>query len=101
MPSNKTAFLSDIHGNTPALAAVLADVQAQGCERVFMLGDMINGVDPHGSLELLRSWTARQGVELRAIQGNAEEYSLTPDLDQFPLANAPLYVDLLPLLKWF
>ncbi len=100
MPQIKTAFLSDVHGNTPALKAVLGDVQAQGCGQLFVLGDIINGVDPHGCLDLLHSWAARQGVELVAIQGNAEEYTLTQDLDQFPLAKESFYPSLLLLLKW-
>src|SRR5450759_2257298 len=100
MPQLITAYLSDIHGNTPALEAVLVDVQAQGCERLFVLGDIINGVDPHGCLDLLYSWAARQEVELLAIKGNGEEYTLTQDLDQFPFAKESFYPSLLLLLKW-
>ena len=99
-PQIKAAFLSDIHGNTPALEAVLDDVQAQSCEQLFVLGDIINGVDPHGCLDLLHSWAARQGIELVAIKGNGEEYTLTPDLDQFPHAKESFYPSLLLLLKW-
>ncbi len=100
MPQIKAAFLSDIHGNTPALEAVLGDVQAQGCGQLFVLGDIINGVDPHGCLDLLHSWAARQRIELVAIRGNGEEYTLTQDLDQFPFAKESFYPSLLLLLKW-
>jgi predicted phosphodiesterase len=34
------AILSDIHGNFPALQAVLADIDRQGCDRVISLGDV-------------------------------------------------------------
>ena len=68
--------------------------------RSWVLGDIINGVDPHGCLDRLHTWAGRQGVELVAIKGNAEEYTLTPDLDQFPLAKESFYPSLLLLLKW-
>ena len=39
--SSPVAFLSDIHGNSPALQAVLDDIRSHGCYRVFMLSDLI------------------------------------------------------------
>lgn len=39
----KIAVVSDIHGNLPALEAVLADAQAQGVEQVVNLGDILSG----------------------------------------------------------
>ena len=74
-----TALFSDIHGNSPALRAVLADIQRAGCTRVFMLGDLINGIDPHGCVTALREWATTTGVELECLKGNGEEYLLTPD----------------------
>lgn len=35
------AVISDVHGNLPALEAVLADVQARGVSRVWCLGDTL------------------------------------------------------------
>lgn len=35
----KIAVISDIHGNLAALDAVLEDIQSQGCDKVFVLGD--------------------------------------------------------------
>lgn len=35
------AILSDIHGNYPALKAVLDDVDKVGCERIISLGDVV------------------------------------------------------------
>lgn len=54
----KVALLADIHGNSPALQAVLKDIQHNECSQVFVLGDIINGVDPHGCIELLQKWKA-------------------------------------------
>ncbi len=37
------AVLSDIHGNLPALEAVLADARARGCTQFVNLGDVLSG----------------------------------------------------------
>ncbi len=37
----KRAVISDIHGNIEALEAVLADAQAQGAEKFYCLGDVV------------------------------------------------------------
>jgi predicted phosphodiesterase len=92
----KTAFLSDIHGNAVALRAVLEDVQSQGCQQVFVLGDIINGMDPSGCITILKELE-----DLQCIKGNAEQYVLTPDLDIFPHRDITLYPDLLELICWW
>ncbi len=38
----KFAIISDIHGNLPALKAVLADIQKQEVDDIFCLGDLVN-----------------------------------------------------------
>lgn len=35
-----TAFISDIHGNLPALEAVLGEIDRLGCDRIICLGDI-------------------------------------------------------------
>ncbi len=46
------AFLSDIHGNTAALEAVLEDARAEGAGRFLCLGDVIGyGPEPRECLE--------------------------------------------------
>ena len=37
----KRALISDIHSNLEALEAVLADIEQQGIEEVFCLGDIV------------------------------------------------------------
>lgn len=37
----KIAIISDIHGNLPALEAVLADIKQRGIERIYCLGDLV------------------------------------------------------------
>ena len=34
-------MISDVHGNIPALEAVLADIRKRGIDRVFNLGDLV------------------------------------------------------------
>jgi len=95
MPT-RTAILSDIHGNSPALRAVLADVRQMECARIFLLGDVINGYDPHGCLDLLRSLP-----NLACLKGNAEFYLLTPDLEALPPDTDPDIYNVVRLVQWF
>lgn len=57
------AILSDVHGNWPALQAVLADAAGQGCTRIISLGDVagyyaqpgecIDALSQHDALNIL------------------------------------------------
>jgi predicted phosphodiesterase len=98
---DKTALISDIHGNPPALRAALTDIQHTGCDRMFVLGDIINGYDPNGCMDLLKDWQIRTGCPTETIKGNAEFYLLTPDLDEFPDDGSFRKTELIPLLQWF
>lgn len=40
----RVAVLADIHGNLPALEAMLADARAQGVNAIATAGDMTSGV---------------------------------------------------------
>ncbi|WP_150268727.1 metallophosphoesterase family protein [Paenibacillus tepidiphilus] len=71
----KIAVISDIHGNAPALEAVLQDIGLHGVERIVNLGDSLFGpVDPQGTAALLME---RQ--ELVNIMGNCDEHLLLPE----------------------
>ncbi len=51
----KIALLSDVHGNLPALRAVLEDVDATGPDRVWCLGDLVGyGAHPDGCVSAAR-----------------------------------------------
>ena len=97
----KTGILSDIHGNSPALEAVLADASQEGVEQLMVLGDIINGVDPHGCVQLLLDWSAAKQIELSCIKGNAELYLLTPDLEALPDRGESWETGLLQLIRWY
>jgi predicted phosphodiesterase len=79
----RLALLSDIHGNTIALDAVLADVDRNGgADAYWFLGDLVAmGHDPIGVLERM---TALPGVAF--VRGNTDRYVVTgerprPSLD--------------------
>jgi predicted phosphodiesterase len=68
----KVAALYDIHGNLPALEAVLADVRRAGVDRIVVGGDVVPGPMPKESLALLRSLD----VPAEFIRGNGERVVL-------------------------
>jgi len=63
----RIAIVSDVHGNLEALAAVLADADAQGFSRMVNLGDMVGyGPEPDACVKMLRE----RGVD--SVLGNHE-----------------------------
>src|SRR5919106_1629518 len=62
------AALYDIHGNLPALDAVLADVARSGVDRIVIGGDVVPGPMPRETLERLRGL----GYPTDFICGNGE-----------------------------
>ncbi|MEM6474083.1 MAG: metallophosphoesterase family protein [Planctomycetota bacterium] len=82
----KRALISDIHGNLEALLAVMSDIDAQGVDEIFCLGDIIGyGPNPCQCLDT---------VMLRAkvtILGNHDQAALF-DPDGFnPMALQAIY----------
>lgn len=66
----KLAVLSDIHGNLPALEAVIADARARGCDAFVNLGDILSGpLWPRETAELLMAldWPTLAGNQDRAL----------------------------------
>lgn len=67
--SLRLAILADIHGNLPALEAVLADARAQGVDGYIIAGDLLLGAPfPVETLDRLRS------LDAWIIQGNNDVY---------------------------
>jgi putative phosphoesterase len=55
----KIAALSDVHGNLPALEAILADCKKQGADQIWYLGDFVGYVPyPNEVIELLQKENA-------------------------------------------
>ncbi len=92
---DKVAIISDIHGNSSALKAVLADIRSAGCAQLFVLGDHVAGLDPSNCVDLLQAWKP-----LNCIKGNADHYVLTPDLGQLPERDEPMHAELIRLMQW-
>jgi len=79
----KTAVLSDIHGNLPALIATVADAEARGCTRFLNLGDILSGP----------LWPAETAAWLMArdwptIAGNHERQVLTDPPERINASDA-------------
>ena len=71
----RVAALYDVHGNLPALEAVLADVEGEQVDAIVCGGDVAAGPMPGESVELL------QDVGARFVRGNADR-----DLRGWPAA---------------
>ena len=72
----RVAILSDIHGNSIALDAVLADIQSNGgVDAFWLLGDLAAiGHDPIGTLERLA-----QLPNAHFVRGNTDRYLVTSE----------------------
>lgn len=62
----RVAALSDIHGNLPALEAVLVDIEQEGVDGVVIAGDSISGPWPAEVFDRL------EGIGARVVRGNAD-----------------------------
>ena len=87
----KLAAISDIHGNLPALDAVLADIAAQGVDAIVNLGDILSGP----------LWAAATADRLMALQlptiaGNHERQLLTQTRERMSASDAHTHDELLP-----
>jgi|SRR5215217_861445 len=64
------AALYDIHGNAPALRAVLGDLQREGVDRIVVGGDVVPGPLPVETIELLQSLSGRAVF----VRGNTDRW---------------------------
>ena len=76
----RVAVLSDIHGNLPALRAVLSDLEREEVEEVVVAGDTISGPWP---VEVLDAIAA---LDARVVRGNADQEVLQRSARYGPLA---------------
>lgn len=83
----KLAVLSDVHGNLPALEAVVEDLLRWVPDRVVVNGDLINrGPNSRACVELLQ----REFAAMELVKGNHEEFVLSCGLQQYDPAH-PAY----------
>jgi putative phosphoesterase len=69
----RVAALADVHGNAPALEAVLDEVRREAPDLVVFCGDLTWGPLPEETLELVRD------LEARFVRGNAERALLAEE----------------------
>lgn len=87
------AVISDIHGNAPALEAVLADIDERNIETVINLGDTFYGpLDPSGTEQLIR------GRQFISVLGNQDRVLVEPCLDYY--SNATFRYTMGHLSQW-
>lgn len=68
----KIAILSDIHGNMIALNAVMNDIQKNGCDKTFFLGDYaLAGPEPSPTVDYCMHLNTYNNIEM--IQGNTDK----------------------------
>jgi putative phosphoesterase len=68
----RVAALYDIHGNVPALQAVLADVEREDVDAIVVGGDMVSGASPAEALDVLEAL----GERVLFLRGNADRMVL-------------------------
>lgn len=83
----RIALISDIHGNVPALAAVLSDIRSNSVDSIICLGDIATlGPAPSETMEMIRD------LDCPCIIGNHEEALLAPEkMDEFDIKGAMLH----------
>ena len=73
----RIAIIADIHGNLPALEAVLGEIAAEGIERVVCLGDIATlGPQPREVIARLRE------LGCPVVMGNTDAILLAPQPDE-------------------
>jgi putative phosphoesterase len=76
----RVAAISDIHGNLPALEAVLAEVDREGVDEIVVAGDTAHGPWPGEVVDLL----VERGA--RCVRGNADREVIEKSDRYGPLA---------------
>lgn len=79
----RVAVISDVHGNLPALEAVLAEVRSESPDLIVSCGDVASGPMPGDTIELLRTLGSA-----RFVRGNADR-GLIDEFDGEPLSPLP------------
>jgi putative phosphoesterase len=76
----RVAAISDIHGNLPALEAVLADVERVGVDGIVVVGDTLSGPWPVEAFELVTT------ISSHVVSGNADREVVERGVQFGPLA---------------
>ncbi|WP_380873831.1 DNA methylase [Sphingomonas sp. DBB INV C78] len=92
----KLAVLSDIHGNLPALEAVIADAEGRGCDSFVNLGDSLSGpLWPRETADRLMA------LGWPTLAGNHERQLLTTPVERMIPSDSYAIAELAPHhLEW-
>jgi putative phosphoesterase len=74
----RIAAISDIHGNLPALEAVLAEVEREAPDLIVVCGDVASGPMPAETIDLLKTLPRTRFVRGNADRGLIEEFDGKP-----------------------
>lgn len=80
----RIAVLADIHGNLPALRAVLVELEAEPVAAIVVAGDQVAGPFARATLEMLDN----RAEPVRFISGNGEREALAADPEAAPGGDA-------------
>ena len=84
----RVAALADVHGNLPALEAVLRDVEAERVDAIVVCGDVASGPMPGETIDALRRIGGARFVRGNADRGVVETFDGRPSPDmRGPLAD--------------
>lgn len=89
----RIAALYDIHGNLPALEAVIAKIHTLGVDRVIVGGDVLPGPMPRETLDVL----LQLDIPAQFILGNGEVAVLEAMAGRKPAAVPEAYQ---PIIRW-
>jgi len=91
--ATRVAALYDIHGNLPALEAVLRDVRASGVTHVVVGGDVVPGPMPREALQCLLDLE----LPVQCIRGNGDRIVLAATAGDVPAEVPEAYR---PIIRW-
>ena len=80
------AIISDIHGNTEALAAVLKDIEARNVEQIICLGDVVGyGPEPRRCVDLVmrRAAVTLMGNHDYAVMFEPNQFNMSAETASF------------------
>ena len=89
----RTAAIYDLHGNLPALEAVLAEIRTSGVEKIVVGGDVLPGPMARECLDLLRNLD----IPTSFIRGNGDRVVLDLTRGEEPTEVPPPYRD---AIRW-
>jgi putative phosphoesterase len=77
----RIAAIADIHGNLPALEAVLAEVERERPDLIVVCGDVASGPMPAETIDVLRELEGARFVRGNADRGLIDEFDGKPQAD--------------------